>query len=306
MGWRSVLISQPAHLSYKNLALQIKQDQGQAQVMLEDIAAIVLDNLQITLSAQLLSACAQCNIAVITVDDTHLPNGVLHGFLPHSRALKVMQAQLGMSRPQQKRLWQTLIQQKIINQASALTALGQTTACHQLYTFARQVKSGDPDNYEAQAAQLYFKTLFGKGFQRRDESLVNAALNYSYSLVRSALARSLVAYGFLPAFGLQHHNEQNAFNLADDLIEPYRPHIDYWVIQALADIDPQTSDLTTAIKAQLVNFLHQDLPRIENNQPQGKSTLLALVEASVISLSQTINQQAEQPPGLVLPGAIEL
>lgn len=310
MGWRSVLITQAAHLSLKNQALQIKQEQGQAQVMLEDIAALVLDNLQITLSAQLLSACAQRNIAVITVDETHLPNGVLYGFLPHSRALKVMQAQLAMSRPQQKRLWQSIIQQKIRNQASVLGALAQAEAAKPLYVMANLVKSGDPDNFEAQAAQLYFKTLFGKGFQRRDESLVNAALNYSYSLVRSALARSLVAYGFLPAFGLQHHNEQNAFNLADDLIEPYRPHIDYWVIHALADVEPKSTDLTSELKAKLVNFLHKDLPRCEanpsHNQLQGKSTVLALVDASVISLSQVINQSPEQPPGLVLPGVIEL
>lgn len=303
MAWRSILISQPAHLSFKNKALQIKQTQGQAQVMLEDIAVLVLDNLQITLSVQLLSACAQRNIAVITVDDTHLPNGVLHGFLPHSRALKIMQAQLAMRRPQQKRLWQTIIQQKIHNQASLLVVLGAKPASLELQNMAYQVKSGDPDNYEAQAAKLYFIKLFGHGFQRRDDSLVNAALNYGYSLVRSALARSLVAYGFLPAFGLQHHNQQNAFNLADDLIEPYRPHIDYGVIQSLAEVKASETQLTTEHKAKLVGLLHQDCPRIEGKQSQGASTLLALIEASVISLSQRLT---DQQPGLVLPGRIEL
>lgn len=303
MGWRSVLISQAAHLSLQNQALQIKQQQGHAQVMLEDISALVLDNLQITLSAQLLAACAQRNIAVITVDDTHLPNGVLHGFLPHSRALKVMHAQLAMSRPQQKRLWQTLIQQKIHNQASVVAALGQTQACQQLQVFAKQVKSGDPDNYEAQAAQLYFKTLFGKGFQRRDDSLLNAALNYGYSLARSAIARELAAYGFLPAFGLQHHNQQNAFNLADDLIEPYRPHIDFGVIQSFAEVADNQTELSTEHKAKLVSLLHQDLPRLESGEYQGRSTLLTLVEATVISLSQRL---IDQQPGLVLPGDIQI
>lgn len=283
MAWRSVVITNPARLKFKNRALLIEQGSDCVSVPLEDIATLVIDCPQVTLTSQLLSACASQQIAVITVDETHTPNGVMLPFLPHTRALRVMRRQLAMTAPQRKRLWQSLVRQKLLNQSQVLAFNDQEQTADHLYAMAGQVRSGDPDNYEAQGAQLYFPALFGSGFTRNDEEFINGALNYGYSIIRSALARALVGYGFLPAFGLHHRSEQNSFNLADDLIEPYRPLVDNLVTNFAAE-----SHLGRESKAKLVSLLHQDAPRVENDTVSGKSTVLALVDATVISLARCV------------------
>lgn len=286
MAWRSVIISKPAKLKLKNRALVIEQEQGTASVPLEDIAAIVIDQPQVTLTAALLVACAERQVAVITVDDSHTPNGIFLAHTPHSRALKIMREQLAMSEPHKKRLWQLIVKQKISNQAQLLSRL-QHPMAQTIKTLATQVRSGDPDNFEAQAAQGYFPALFGKGFTRDDACFANAALNYGYAIVRSAIARSLVSYGFLPAFGLHHCSELNTFNLADDIIEPYRILVDACVVKLCQDYDGD-DDLDMSAKSTLVNLLHQDTTRLENGIPAGISTTLALIDASSISLGQSI------------------
>lgn len=294
MAWRSVIISNPAHLSCKLGRLQVLQGGETVSVPLEDIAVLVIDHPQVTLTSHLLSSCAEAKLAVITVNKSHTPNGIFQPYLPHSRALKVMRQQLAMTQPQKKKLWQMVIRQKLINQAAVLTDLHLQTSSENLSTLARQVRSGDPDNYEARGAQIYFSSLFGKSFRRSDDNALNAALNYGYSIVRGAIARSLVSYGFLPAFGLHHCNEQNAFNLADDLLEPYRPVVDLLVCQKHHNI----SELTPSIKASLVGLLHHDIPRLEHGDTVVTSTTLALIDATVVSLGQAMGNQQNH---LVLP-----
>lgn len=283
MSWRSVVIANPAALALEDRAIFIRQGEREARVMLEDIGVLVLDHPQISLTAPLLAACAQAQIAVITVDDSHLPNGVLLPYLPHSRALKVMTAQLALSQPARKRLWQRLVQFKIDNQAAVLAKHTRHAAARRLRRLSDETRSGDPDNCEAQAAQVYFRTLIHPNFGRLQSRFYNAALNYSYAVVRAALARSLVSYGFLPAFGLFHHNEQNAFNLADDLIEPYRPFVDAHVLKHY----PQEPDreLAPQDKGQLVAILHDDVTLSSHTADDGRCTLLAAIEATVSGLS---------------------
>ncbi len=300
MTWRSVVISTPARLKHKHRALVVQQDSGDISVPLEDIAVLVIDCPQVTLTSQLLAACASQQIAVITVDETHTPNGVLLPYLPHSRALQIMRKQLNMSLPQQKRLWQGIIQQKLANQATVLAQIGHAPQARHLQQLACNVRSGDPDNLEGQGAQVYFRSLFESPFHRAQSRFFNAALNYGYSVIRSALARSLVGYGFLPAFGLHHRNEQNAFNLADDLIEPYRPLLDLHVLQHYPT-EPER-ELEPMDKAGLVRILHKDVVRIENRSPAGSSTLLALIDATVMSLGQ---RMGDGDTHLVLPGFAE-
>lgn len=296
MGWRSVIITQPSYLSLAVHALQIKQGEHQVQIPLEDISVLIIDHAQITLTGQLLTACALHQVCVITVDATHHPNGVYLPFLPHSRALKVMRAQMALSAPARKQLHKTLIQQKIKNQATVLACHGQDAGARYLYKLAGTVRSGDPDNIEAQAAKSYFSALFGAGFQRRNERFHNAALNYAYAVVRAAIARCLVSYGFLPAFGLFHSNEQNAFNLADDLIEPFRAFADAWVLRHFpAERD---DELTRTDKASLVALLHEDIV-LNGHVDDGACTLLVAIEAVVISLSRIV--QGSSNESLSLP-----
>lgn len=297
MTWRSVIIANPARLSYQHRALVVEQQGQSVSVPLEDIAALVLEHQQVVLTVPLLSACAEAGIAVITVDAAHTPNGVLLPYLQHSRTLQVMRRQLALRAPLKKRLWQGIVKRKLINQAALLRRRGQTDTAARLMRLAGQVRSGDPGNLEAQGAQAYFPALFGVDFTRGQGRFYNAALNYAYSIVRSALARSLVGYGFLPAFGIHHHSEQNAFNLADDLFEPYRAVTDAWVLRHYPE-EPGR-ELEPGDKAILAGVLNHDAPRLAATEYQGRSSLLALIEATVISLGQRLQDAGSV---LVLPG----
>lgn len=293
MGWRSVVIANPAALTLEDRALTIAQGANTARVMLEDISVLVLDHAQISLTAPLLSACAEAQIAVLTVNTSHLPNGVLMPYLPHSRALKVMTAQLALSQPARKRLWQRIVRFKISNQAAMLDHAAKNDDARRLRQLASDVRSGDPDNCEAQAAQIYFRSLFNPQFHRGQTRFHNAALNYGYAVVRAAIARTLTGYGFLPAFGLFHHSEQNAFNLADDLIEPYRPLVDAGVLTHYPE-EPDR-DLEPADKGRLVALLHGDVTlssHSANNDDGGRCTLLAAIEATVSGLSGIVLSDA--------------
>lgn len=290
MGWRSVVIANPAALTLEDRALSITQNGNTARVMLEDISVLVLDHPQISLTAPLLSACAGAQIAVVTVDGSHLPNGVLLPYLPHSRALKVMTAQLALTQPARKRLWQRIVKFKIRNQAALLSRTDQNDDARRLHQLADDVRSGDPDNCEAQAAQIYFRGIFNPHFHRGQSRFHNAALNYGYAVVRAAIARTLTGYGFLPAFGLFHHSEQNAFNLADDLIEPYRPLVDAAVLAHYPE-EPDR-DLQPADKGRLVALLHEDVTLSSHSAEDGRCTMLAAIETTVSGLSGIVLQDA--------------
>ena len=181
----------------------------------------------------------------------HLPNGILIPFNNHSRLLKMVNIQLNATKPFKNRLWQQIVQTKVINQGKVLEYIGNER-CKELFYLSALVVSGDKDNIESTAANIYFKELFSKKFTRRHENPINGALNYGYSIIRGAVARSLTMYGFLPVIGIHHHNELNQFNLADDLMEVYRPIVDYWVYKNInidSKIDPKT-------KVKLYNLLN--------------------------------------------------
>ena len=290
MTWRSVIISKPGYLKLKDGALVVERPDEQVRVPLEDISVILLDSRQITLTAPLLSACAEQKIVILTTGDDHHPNGVFLPYLPHSRAVQILRLQLGQSQPRKKRLWQTLVQQKVHNQAANLWRHGYSEVARKLDFMAAQVKSGDSTQQEALAAQYYFVTLFGSDFTRSQKNYVNAMLNYGYAVIRAALARYLVCYGFLPAIGLHHSNERNAFNLADDLIEPFRPLLDSYCLELLGEI--QKEGLCTQDKVRLVGFLHEDVATVDANGELTERSVLAACEALVISLQQRLRDGA--------------
>lgn len=224
MAWRGLHLTRPARLALADGQLVVAQDEGEVRLPLEDVAWIVLDTPQATLTTALIAACMAAGIALVTCDGTHTPSGVTLPFHTHHRQAGVAALQAEASGPLRKRLWQGIVRQKILNQAAVLAACtGQPGA---LPAMARQVGSGDPGNVEARAARYYWSRLF-PDFTRDDGSdRRNKLLNYGYAVVRSGVARALVAHGLLPAFGLQHASVSNAFNLADDLVEPFRPFVD--------------------------------------------------------------------------------
>lgn len=292
------MVTRPARLRLEQRALAVDGEQGTVRVPLEDVSVLVIDQPQVNLTAQLLSACADQQIAVVTVGANHHPNGVLLPHLPHSRALKVMRAQLALSLPRRKQLWRSIIQRKIRNQADVLERCDHPSACRRLRALAQGVRSGDAGHAESQAAQVYFRALFPRGFTRGQDRLHNAALNYGYSIIRSALARNLVIYGFLTAFGLHHDSEQNAFNLADDLLEPFRPILDAYVLRQFP-IEAAERDLTREDKAALVNVMHEDVTLHQTDGEMVLCAMLAAAEATVVSLSQRIGDDGLL---LALPG----
>lgn len=266
MTFRSVMITKPSHLQVARSQLQLIQGGQKYTVPIQDIACIILNHYQITLSGALLSECASNNIVLISCDKAHLPNGVFHSYLPHSRQNLVLKTQLSLTMPFKKRLWQVIIEQKIANQAETIIKLGLSNEISfSLNCLAKTVLSGDKNNNEAQASRVYFPCLFGQAFTRisknkpatpdnAEYSDINGLLNYAYTIIRSLICRSLVGYGLLPTLGLFHDSQLNAFNLADDLIEPYRPYID-WYVYSLVE-RTQDQELSTQAKAQLADILN--------------------------------------------------
>lgn len=286
MVWRSVVISQPAKLKREHFSLVIEQSQS-ARVPFEDIAVIVLNNREITLTHPVLSACAEYGIGLYSTGDNHQPNGVFLPFLSHSRATRMMRLQLNLDKPQAKRAWAEIVKCKISNQAICLKMAnaspkaqgGKAVDIERLESYASRVRSGDVENMEAQASSYYFPQLFGKGFHRAQDCWVNAALDYGYAIMRGAITRGLVAHGFQPNIGLFHRNEQNAFNLADDLIEPYRALVDLHVFSHITPHAPKEAELTPTDKVALVALLNVDV-----RMPRGNTSVLNSIEQTIESL----------------------
>ena len=287
MSWRSVVISKPAKLKREHFSLAIEQSQT-AFVPFEDIAVIVLAHREITITHPVLSACGEYGISLFASGDNHQPNAVLLPFLQHSRAVRMQRLQLDVDRPTAKRAWAEVVKAKINNQTFVLKAF-ELDIAERLSSHSRRVRSGDPDNLEAQAAAAYFPALFGRRFNRAQTSWVNSALDYGYAVMRGACARALVAHGMLPSIGLFHNSEQNAFNLADDLIEPFRPVVDLHVARiARAGNDGAVFDLTPADKAALVSLLNVDV-----GMPRGVMTVLASVDQAAQALARLFDGGSE-------------
>lgn len=293
MVWRSVMISRPARLRREHFSLAIDQEQT-AFVPFEDIAVIVLNHREITLTHPVLSACAEYGIGLYATGSNHQPSGIFLPFLPHSRTTRMMRKQLNVPRPTAKQAWASIVRRKIENQAACLRLSGRRGE-DRLASYARRVRSGDPDNLEAQAAAYYFTQLYGSDFHRAEERWTNAALNYGYAVLRGAIARGLVAHGLHPTVGLFHDSEQNAFNLADDLIEPFRPLVDLHVAKHGATTE---GELAPTDKQVLVGLLNIDVA-----MPQGCMSVLSAVEYAVESLVRVYEEDAKE---LDLPQLIGL
>ena len=255
----------------------IEQAQS-ARVPFEDIAVIVLNNREITITHPVLSACAEYGVALYSTGDNHQPNGVFLPFLSHSRVTRMMRLQLDIDKPQVKRAWAEVVKVKIGNQANCLK-LAKKGDFERLESYASRVRSGDTENMEAQASSYYFPQLFGKGFNRAQDCWVNAMLDYGYAVLRGAITRALVAHGFQPNIGLFHRSEQNAFNLADDVIEPYRALVDLHVCSALNPHADPLAELNPTDKTSLVALLNADM-----QMPRGNMSVLASIEHVTESL----------------------
>jgi CRISP-associated protein Cas1 len=236
---RTIDISDQAYLHLKHRQLLIdKKGENVAQIPIEDIGALILQNPAIVITQAAVIACQKNNVALVFCDEKYLPYSLL---LPISDGntlhTKILQQQISLKLPTKKRLWGQIVTQKLANQAETLKHLDKTFL--PLEHLANQVKTGDPDNLEAQGAQKYWRLLFGEQF-RRDAELdgINSLLNYGYAIIRALIARAIVGSGLHPALGLYHSNQYNGLCLADDLMEPFRPWVDFEVYN-MAKANPE-------------------------------------------------------------------
>ena len=259
MTKKTLFLSQSAHLSLKKnqLLVYLKKKKEQNQYPIEDLAIIVLEHQEITLTQQLLAHFGAQNVAVVFCDPSHLPNSMLRSFDAYYLSSARFRQQITASHPLIKQLWQKTIKHKIRQQAQLLTMIG-SSGSDLLYHMAKNVRSGDSTHLEAQAARNYWTLLLGADFYRsRIGPSPNHLLNYGYAIVRAATARALVGNGLNNALGIHHHNQYNAFCLADDMMEPYRPFVDALVYDMEKQM-PLDGTITSSEKAQLLGVLTMD------------------------------------------------
>ncbi|MDT8283065.1 MAG: type II CRISPR-associated endonuclease Cas1 [Gammaproteobacteria bacterium] len=265
---RIIDISEPAYLHLKNNQLLIdKNGETVGTIPIEDLSIVMLENPQIVITQMVIIACQKNNIALVFCDDRHLPYSVLlpvsDGNTLHN---KILREQIEISKPAKKRLWQQIVIHKIQQQVATLEKAGKNTT--QLQRLATKVKSGDPENIEAQAAKKYWSLLFGDEFHRNiDEPGINSLLNYGYSIIRAMIARAIVGSGLHPALGVFHKNQYNGLCLADDLMEPFRPWVDWLVFDFVMRNGNDEIGINQKTKSIFLNFPNDSVQYKEKNMP---------------------------------------
>ena len=263
---RIIDVSEAAYVRLKHQQLVIeKQSEIVGQVPIEDLGVLILQHPAIVLTQQLIVACQKNKVVIVFCDEKHLPYSLI---LPigegHTLHNKILKQQMAITEPTRKRLWQKIVQHKIKEQEQTLVMLNkESTRLNHLTT---QVKTGDSGNCEAIAAQAYWKLLFGKAFKRdADLDGVNSLLNYGYAIIRAAVARSVCGAGLHPTIGLFHTNQYNALCLADDLMEPFRPWVDYVVYQMASTnsevtINQQSKQALLGLMSEAVLYKKKTMP----------------------------------------------
>ena len=276
MAWRGLHLTQAARPTLADGQLVVAREDSVVRVALEDVAWVVIDTPQVMLSTALISACMEAGIAIVTTDARHTPSGLLLPFHRHHRQAHVAGVQLAASEPLKKRLWQRMVQAKIVNQGANLAVCAREPA--PLAEMAKLVASGDPENVEARAAREYWRRLFVGFVRENGADYRNGLLNYGY-----AVARALVASGLLPCVGVHHDSVTNAFNLADDVVEPFRPFVDRLVFSLSDDGRRSEGEASVSDRQALAG-----LPLTEVRLGREKMTLLAAVEQSAESLVRAL------------------
>lgn len=271
-----LVISYPAEVVHGEVLPEKK-----ITIPVEDIAVVILDHQQITISQALIARLLEHNVALITCNQSHHPTGLMLNLAGNSLQSARFRFQTEATLPLKKQLWQQTVAAKIYNQAQMLESVG--VSAKQMYQWARDVKSGDAENHEALAAVYYWKNLFPifPQFKRhREGDPPNNLLNYGYAILRAIVARNLVGSGLLPTLGIFHRNQYNAYCLADDIMEPYRPYVDKLVWNIVRQ-NGKFLELTPAMKKELLSIPVMDV--IIQNE---KSPLMLAVQTSTASLAK--------------------
>jgi len=280
---RTLYFGNPAYLKTKDEQLIFEStDTGETRSLpIEDIGILIIDHQQITITQALIAKLLENNVAFITCDNNHHPTGLLLNLDGHTLQSQKFQAQVEATVPLKKQLWQQTVSTKIYNQAALLQSM--RLPIKNMRTLAAEVKSGDSDNNEAVAAAYYWKNIFQifPDFKReRFGEAPNNLLNYGYAILRAVVARNIVASGLLPTLGIFHRNQYNAYCLADDIMEPYRPFVDKVVVN-IVNLNGKFLELTPSMKKDLLNIPAMDV--MINDE---KSPLMVAVQKTTASLAK--------------------
>lgn len=291
---RTLYFGNPAYLSTKDdqLVVSFPDDQKEnVTIPVEDIGVAILDHYGVTITQALIHRLMSNNVALITCNDRHLPTGLMLNLDGHTLQQERFAHQVNASSPTKKRLWQQLIKSKINNQVALLDAIELPT--QNMLRWSDKVRSGDPDNYEARAAAYYWKNLFAAHtdeFKRgRYEDEPNNMLNYGYAILRAITARSLVGAGLLPTLGVHHHNRYNAYCLADDVMEPYRPFVDELVLSIMDMEDIDIYELSPDLKKELLK-----LPVVDVMLGNERRPLMIAMQLTAASLASCLAGESDK------------
>ena len=255
---RVLCFENPARLSLKLAQMVVELQDVTRTLPIEDIGVVILDHKQITITHALIGALLANNVAIVTSNDKHLPVGLMLPLDGNTLQSERFRAQIDASEPLKKQMWQQTIVAKILGQAHVLGT--QLIKHNNMLKWAKDVRSGDPENMEARAAAFYWRNMFEKdAFIRDPQGLPpNNLLNYGYSIVRAMMARALVGAGLLPTLGIHHHSRYDAYCLADDIMEPYRPFVDMKVLEMWKKGNI-TNDISSEQKRELLGVTTMDV-----------------------------------------------
>jgi len=293
MSWRIIYIEEAEEMKLYLDNLKVVKGEQEILIPLSDIHTIIVDNIKTVVTGRLMNKLSEYHILLIFCDEFHQPNVFSLGLYSHYRVYGVLIEQMNWNEQIKGEMWKKIIQIKIQNQQSVLEYLQKSQAViSKLETYSNSVLFNDETNREGIAAKIYFNELFGVRFKRERNAIdtYNAALNYGYIVLRSCLARTIVAYGLHPAYGIGHRNQFNSFNLVDDCTEVFRPIIDLWVAMTVSESDY----LNREMKLQLIRRLSA---KIEIGGQ--KQTVLNAIDLFVQSFIKAMNNK--NPDLLVYP-----
>lgn len=285
---RVLCFENPARLSLKLAQMVVELQDVTRTLPIEDIGVVILDNKQITITHALIDALLANNAAIVTSNDKHMPVGLMLPLDGNTLQSERFRAQIDASEPLKKQMWQQTVTSKILGQAHVLGM--QHIEHNNMFKWAKDVRSGDTDNMEARAAAYYWRNMFDKdSFIRDPQGLPpNNLLNYGYSVVRAMMARALVGAGLLPTLGIHHHSRYDAYCLADDIMEPYRPFVDMKVLE-MWEKGEITSDISSEQKRELLG-----VTTIDVNISGHRSPMMLAIQATAQSVQKCFAGEARK------------
>lgn len=287
MSWRTVHIKESEYIRLKLDNLEITKQGLRYHIPLSDIATIILEGDNTTMTTKLLAALSKYNIALIVCDNKYLPTGMYLSYGNYHRTAKRAQQQALWDDELKDNMWTKVVSQKMLNQvAMAEYKKIDTERINIMVDLVSNVTSGDKTNREGHVAKVYFNSLYGLDFSRDDDCLENAAMNFGYTIIRSAVARMVLGQGLLGMLGIFHRNEYNAFNLVDDLMEPFRPLMDYWIHTETLE-NQEYLDYDSRLR--IIDFINQPM-RYETT----KSTVDQVMQKYISSFVKAMEQRDVQ------------